>query len=230
MDLPASQRPGTRGKGPERCAWSDDRGLRASRIPRPPASADGGHAAASGGDPETHLGVHSGPGRAQIRDCRQPGQRGEARVHPLLISPLVQIASPRSSTPGPAPPLPVHQLHQPGRASPSPATSPMTAQRPRWRGSPCVRTAFENTRTRAIGDSTLSPMPAALRPEAPAAEQVRRGGGDRRCLRWVSAVLTQGAIVAVKGIGGFHSPVMQPPAQPSPRSGSGNAGTSSRSR
>ena len=97
-----------------------------------------------------------------------------------------------------------------GPASRSSSASPTTASAPRWRASRCAAAAGPSTRTPATAASTPSPTPAltaAPRPGSSEGGQLappRRGQVAQDPVAAAAAALDQGAIVAVKGIGGFH--------------------------
>ena len=74
-----------------------------------------------------------------------------------------------------------------------PRACPTTAPRRRWPASRCAPTAGASTRTRPTGASTPS------RPPAPCA-----GRGSRCRSRRRSGCFAQDAILAVKGLGGYH--------------------------
>ena len=90
-----------------------------------------------------------------------------------------------------------------GRASRSSAASPTTGRSRRWPASRCARAAGPSTRTRATAAST--PQPNACPACGPRARLLGDGrpatDGDARRPR---ALLRDGAIVAVKGLGGYH--------------------------
>ena len=115
----------------------------------------------------------------------------------------------RGRRPGRPPlPLPVHQLHQlraplHDRASPSRTTD----RRRRWPASRCARPARPSTTTRPTAASTPSPTPARRAGRSVTWRDAgRHGAADRRRRRATrrSPRLLAGAVVAVKGVGGYH--------------------------
>ena len=105
-------------------------------------------------------------------------------------------------------PLPVHQLH---RLRPPlhdrAGRCPTTARPPRWPASRCAQRARRSTTTPPTGASTPSPTPARrAAPRWPGAdptgELVASGAGGARRRRRPRC--GHGAIVAVKGVGGYH--------------------------
>ena len=92
-----------------------------------------------------------------------------------------------------------------GRATPSSDSSPMIARRRRWQISPCARNAPPNTPTPSIGASTRSPTPAL---PAGRTSPGARAARPRRLREptWppATALIADGGIIAIKGLGGFH--------------------------
>ena len=82
----------------------------------------------------------------------------------------------------------------------------MTGSPPPWPASPSAPDARRNTRIPATGGSTPSPTPA--RNAVPASGWPTPGGRelgrDAEAIRQAARALTQGGIVALKGLGGFH--------------------------
>ena len=92
-----------------------------------------------------------------------------------------------------------------GRASPSCATFPTTVPRPRCPASRCARNARRSTRTRSTG--AFTPSPIACPACGPRIRLERDGAAtvwDEAALLEARSLLAAGAIVAVKGLGGFH--------------------------
>ena len=126
-----------------------------------------------------------------------PDRRPATTASPSCSTPPTGAFATRSSTARTA-----------GRASRSCAACPTTGRSRRWPASRCARPAGRSTTTRATAASTPSPTPAptagrrrgssiaTARGAPTAARDDRRGRGRARCV--------DGAIVAVKGIGGFH--------------------------
>ncbi len=107
-------------------------------------------------------------------------------------------------------PLPVHQLHRLRPALHDRHRDPLRpAGRRRWRASRCAPPAAPSTRTRPTAASTPSPTPA---PSAGPSVRLLGSDGARRssspagadAVAATAAALREGAIVAVKGLGGYH--------------------------
>ena len=143
------------------------------------------------------------------RASRSPRARGEAR-RTRSSAPLrrhVQTAcrswrTPRiagSATRSPTAPTA-------GRGSRSCAVFPMTGRSRRWRASPCASDAWRSMRIPA--DRRFHAQPNACPRCGPTARLVGDGGpaagGDRDALARAADLIAAGAILAVKGLGGYH--------------------------
>ena len=174
-------------------------------VPRPPRARGAAAGAWSSASPS----IRRGPDRrARVRDPRERRAGGvpDAPVTPDTATCADCLA--RAARSGRPPlPLPVHQLHQlRARASRSSAGCPTTGRPRRWPASACARVPG---RVRRSGRPAL-PRPAervsAVRPVGRAARRARRARppAARRRRRRRRRRAARGAIVAVKGIGGYH--------------------------
>ena len=118
--------------------------------------------------------------------CRLRGMR--ARIFPRRAIAATGIRSPTAPIAG--------------RASPSFAPCLMIGPPPPWRISPCAPPARRNMPIRAIGAFMPSPMPA--RNAGRICCWMRRAGDDADCLARAAALLQDGKILAIKGLGGYH--------------------------
>ena len=179
---------------------SRSRARRCAALPRAPAgrgaAAGARRARARRGDP--------GHRRARLRHPRvarrrAPG-RGDRARHGHVRRLPGRAVRPRR----PPLPLPVHQLHQLRPALHDRPRHPVRpAAAPRWPASRCAPPAGPSTRTRPTAASTPSRTPAPdCGPHGRASLTPRAGAGDP--VAAAAHALAAGAIVAVKGIGGFH--------------------------
>ena len=147
---------------------------------------------------ERGFSIRESPAGGEPRAAVTPGQRHLRRLPRRAVRPRRQALS-----------LPVHQLHQLRAALHDRARRALRpAEHDDGRRSRCARRAAPSTRTRRTAASTPSPTPA--RTAARRCGSCTRAGARSRTRaratrsRPPRARCSTGAIVAVKGIGGFH--------------------------